>query len=150
MRNYYPTLPTVAKFRIHLSLREIVGLAVIATAVFVLAHANAYAQTAGGDTLGGRMQAGATDLQTGGSYVLDLGCYIFAGAAGIAAGYTFWQHHKNPNGQHRLGYAIGSLVVAGFFATMPSIVNFSSQTVSAGNASVTGAQQQLTFTNGGG
>ena len=107
-----------------------------------------YSVMAGGDTLGAHAQTAATDLQNGGAYVLDMMSYIFAVGAGIAAGYTFWQYHKNPNGQHKLGYAIGSLVVAGFFAALPSFINFSAQTVSGTNGAVNGTSA-LTYQNGG-
>ena len=100
--------------------------------ILVSLHANAFAQAAATNTLGSHAQTAATDLQNGGAYILDMMSYIFAVGAGIAAGYTFWQYHKNPNGQHKLGYAIGSLVVAGFFAALPSFINFSSRQLRPG------------------
>ena len=139
-------------------LRRAGMLTIMAVGVVVAIHTNAFAAGGAGaggggggtagNTLGGRIQAGSADLQTGGSYALEMFCYIFAGMCGIAAGYTFWQNHKNPNGQHKLGYAIASVVATGFFATMPSIVNFSSQTVSANNATMNAASTQLTYGNG--
>jgi hypothetical protein len=117
-------------------------------AILVATHGHAFAAGTAGNTIGGRVQAGSADLQTGGSYALEMFCYIFAGMCGIAGGYTFWQNHKNPNGQHKLGYAVASVVATGFFATMPSIVNFSSQTVSAQNATMNAASTQLTYGNG--
>ena len=132
--------------------QKLFGLLLMLTSVMVMlviTHANAFAQAAaGGDTLGAHAQTAATDLQNGGAYVLDMMSYIFAVGAGIAAGYTFWQYHKNPNGQHKLGYAIGSLVVAGFFAALPSFINFSAQTVSGTNGAVNGTSA-LTYQNGG-
>jgi hypothetical protein len=121
------------------------GLATLAVAAAV--HP-AIAATAG-DTLGGRMQAGSTDLLTGTTYIGDLFSYALALVAALASGYTFFHNRKNPNSsEHRLGYAIAGLVATGFFATLPSIVNYSSQTVSAANSTVTGQQQQLTFGQG--
>ena len=142
-------------------LRRAGMLTIMAVGIVVAIHTNAFAAggagTGGGgggglgtssNTLGGRTQAASADLQTGGSYALEMFCYIFSGMCGVAAGYTFWQNHKNPNGQHKLGYAIASVVATGFFATMPSIVNFSSQTVSGSNAKMDAASTQLTYGNG--
>lgn len=121
------------------------GLATLAVAAAV--HP-AFAAAAG-DTLGGRMQAASTDLLTGTTYIGDLFSYALALVAALASGYTFFHNRKNPNSsEHRLGYAIAGLVATGFFATLPSIVNYSSQTVSAANSAVTGQQQQLTFGQG--
>jgi hypothetical protein len=129
--------------------RKVLGIGLLTAALLIVSHSSAFAQAAaGGDTLGGHAQTAATDLQNGGAYILDMMSYIFAVGAGIAAGYTFWQYHKNPNGQHKLGYAIGSLVVAGFFAALPSFINFSSQTVSGTNGAVSG-QTALTYSGGG-
>lgn len=138
-------------------LRRAAMLTMMAVGVVVAIHTNAFAAGGAGagggggtagNTLGGRIQAASADVQTGGSYALEMFCYILAGAAGIAAGYTAWQHHKNPNGQFKLGYAVASTLVTGFFATMPSIVNYSSQTVSASNATMNAASSQLTYGNG--
>ncbi|MGC9271764.1 hypothetical protein [Acidiphilium sp.] len=119
-----------------------------ATLAIAAAVHPAFAATAG-DTLGGRMQAASTDLLTGTTYIGDLFSYALALVAALASGYTFFHNRKNPNSsEHRLGYAIAGLVATGFFATLPSIVNYSSQTVSAANSKVTGQQQQLTFGQG--
>lgn len=124
------------------------GLATLAVAAAV--HPAFAATAAGaGDTLGGRMQAASTDLLSGTTYIGDLFSYALALVAALASGYTFFHNRKNPNSsEHRLGYAIAGLVATGFFATLPSIVNYSSQTVSAANSTVTGQQQQLTFGQG--
>ena len=122
------------------------GLATLAVAAAV--HP-AFAAAGAGDTLGGRMQAASTDLLSGTTYIGDLFSYALALVAALASGYTFFHNRKNPNSsEHRLGYAIAGLVATGFFATLPSIVNYSSQTVSAANSTVTGQQQQLTFGQG--
>jgi len=109
-----------------------------------LLSGEALAQAAG-NTIGGRMTAASQDLTTGGGYVLELFGYILGGAALIAGGYTLWQHTKNPNGQHRVGYGIASILAGGFFLTASLIASFSSNTISGGNSTNTGTAQQLTF-----
>jgi hypothetical protein len=142
------THPQKSKLRRIAASRGLRGTLLLALSFGALAHTQAFAQ-ATGNTLGGRMQAASTDLLTGTTYIGDLFSYALALVAALASGYTFFHNRKNPNSsEHRLGYAIAGLVATGFFATLPSIVNYSSQTVSAANATTTGAQQQLTFGQG--
>lgn len=141
-------ITTSSKLRRLATSRQLRGTALLAVAAVAFAHTPAFAQAAG-NTLGSRMQAASTDLLTGTTYIGDLFSYALALVAALASGYTFFHNRKNPNSsEHRLGYAIAGLVATGFFATLPSIVNYSSQTVSAANSTVTGQQQQLTFGNG--
>jgi hypothetical protein len=143
------THPQKSKLRRIAASRGLRGTLLLAVSLAALNHGQAFAQ-ATGNTLGGRMQAASTDLLTGTTYIGDLFAYALALVAALASGYTFFHNRKNPNSsEHRLGYAIAGLVATGFFATLPSIVNYSSQTVSAANAKTTGAQQQsLTFGQG--
>lgn len=126
------------------------GVALAAIAMAAFAHTPAFAAggaIAGG--LGGHMETGSGDLLAGATYIGDLFSYAFALLAALASGYTFFHNRKNPNSsEHRLGYAIAGLIATGFFATLPSVVNYSSQTVSQKAAFVTGQQQQLTFGQG--
>ena len=98
---------------------------------------------AAGNTLGGQAQAAATDLTSGGGYVLELVGYVGGVAAMLAGGFTIWQHTKNPNGQHRLSYGIISVLAGGFFLALSTMAQFSANTVSGGNATNTGTAQQL-------
>ena len=82
---------------------------------------------------------------TGGGYVLELVGYIVGIAAMLAGGFTIWQHTKNPNGQHRMSYGIISVLAGGFFLALSTMAQFSSNTVSGGNATNTGTSQQLTI-----
>ena len=117
----------------------IASLALVAAAVASpLAHA-------AGNTLGTQMQTASQDLTTGGGYVLELVGYIVGIAAMLAGGFTIWQHTKNPNGQHRMSYGIISVLAGGFFLALSTMAQFSSNTVSGGNATNTGTSQQLTI-----
>jgi hypothetical protein len=98
---------------------------------------------AAGNTLGGQAQAASQDLTTGGGYVLELVGYVAGVAAMLAGGFTIWQHTKNPNGQHRLSYGIISVLAGGFFLALSTMAQFSSNTISGGNATNTGTSQQL-------
>ncbi len=97
------------------------------------------------NTLGGRMTAASTDLGQGGGYVLELIGYIAGGFCLLAAAYTFWQHNKNPNGPHKLGYAIASVLMGGAFLSASAIGTYSSQTVSGTGPTNTGTAAQMQF-----
>jgi len=121
--------------------RTVMASVALAAAVAVaapLAHA-------AGNTLGTQMQTASQDLTTGGGYVLELVGYIVGIAAMLAGGFTIWQHTKNPNGQHRMSYGIISVLAGGFFLALSTMAQFSSNTVSGGNATNTGTSQQLTI-----
>lgn len=139
------TLPTPAMGK--RELRRLAALGVLAAILLLAALANAHAQTVT-NGLGSRIQAASTDLKTGGSYALTMVLYVLAGLSVVAAGYTFWQHYKNRNPEFKPAYAIASLLVAGFFATAGTIVNYSSQTISGTNAQMQDQAQQLTYGNG--
>lgn len=117
-----------------LALPLVVGVALYLTTP--LAHA-------AGNTLGGQAQAASTDLTQGGGFLLELVGYIAGVCAMLAGGFTIWQHTKNPNGQHRLSYGIISVLAGGFFLALSTMAQFSSNTVSGGNATNTGTAQQL-------
>ena len=120
--------------------------AVIASVALVAAVAVASPLAhAAGNTLGTQMQTASQDLTTGGGYVLELVGYIVGIAAMLAGGFTIWQHTKNPNGQHRMSYGIISVLAGGFFLALSTMAQFSSNTVSGGNATNTGTSQQLTI-----
>ena len=131
------------------------GLAVMALPVLAVLHGLAHAQAAGGAAtpvnggLGKQAGTTASDLSYGFGTLLEFGCYGLAGIAATYAAYTFWQHNKNPNGQHRISYAFASILAAGFLAGLPSMVGKSAETVTNGQASVTGQAQQLTYSNNG-
>ena len=116
-----------------------------AFAAVALPVSNALAQTAGGNTLGSRMQAVSTDMTNGGGYLLTLFGFILGGFALIAGGWTIYQHTKNPNGQAKLGYGVAGVLAGGFFLTIASIATFSSQTISGAAASSTGVSKAMTF-----
>ena len=114
--------------------------------VLALTSAQAMAQGAGaGNTLGGRMSAVAEDMTAGGGTLLTLFGFILGGFALIAGGWTIYQHTKNPNGQARLGYGVAGVLAGGFFLTLASIAQFSSQTISGSAASSDGTSKQMMF-----
>ena len=98
---------------------------------------------AAGATLGSQAQTASQDLTTGGGFVLELVGYILGVVAMLYGGYTIWQHTKNPNGQHRMGFGIMSVLAGGFFLALSTMAQFSANTVSGGNATNTGTSQQL-------
>ena len=126
--NIVPSQPVIAA----------VACAVAVAVMTSLAHA-------AGNTLGTQMQTASQDLTTGGGYVLELVGYVAGVAAMLAGGFTIWQHTKNPNGQHRMSYGIISVLAGGFFLALSTMAQFSSNTVSGGNATNTGTSQQLTI-----
>lgn len=136
--------------------RRRLGRVLIASAVaagaLVLGHGTGFAAAPTAVTGGIGSQAAATagDLSYGFGYLLEFVSYGVAGIAAAYAAYTFWQHHKNPNGQHRMSYAFASLLAAGFMAGLPSMVGKSAETVTGGAATVTGQTAQLTYGNGAG
>lgn len=117
-----------------------IGAAVLPLLAF---GSSAFAQAT--NTLGGRMTAASTDLGTGAGYVLELIGYIVGGFCLLVAAYTFWQHNKNPNGQHKLGYAIASLLAGGAFLSASAIGTYSSQTVSGISPTNNGTAAQMQF-----
>ncbi len=118
----------------------------LATLPVLLATSQAFAQAAaGGNGIGSRLQAAATELTAGGGYVLELMGYILGGAAILLGFYTIWQHTKNPNGQSRLGYGIAGVILGGAFLSASLWGSFASNTISGGNATNTGTAQQMTF-----
>lgn len=151
-------MDTLMSYRLAIARQPLVrmlGLVVLVTALLVMFAGHAFAQAAGGGViangLGGRAQAASADVQTGGSYVFEMLSYLFAAAAAVAAGFTFWHHHKNRNsGEHRFAYGVASLLVAGFFAALPTMVGSSSETVSGTAGTVNAQPAQLTFGAGGG
>ena len=121
-------------------------LATAAATLGVLALTSAQAMAQGtGNTLGGRMSAVAEDMTTGGGTLLTLFGFILGGFALIAGGWTIYQHTKNPNGQARLGYGVAGVLAGGFFLTLASIAQFSSQTISGAAASSDGTSKQMMF-----
>ncbi len=117
---------------------SVAGAAILPALAFAQA---AFAQ----NTLGARMTAASTDLGQGGGYVLELIGYIAGGFCLLAAAYTFWQHNKNPNGPHKLGYAIASVLMGGAFLSASAIGTYSSQTVSGTGPTNTGTAAQMQF-----
>ena len=115
-------------------LRRRLATAAATLGFLALTSAQAMAQGAG-NTLGGRMSAVAEDMTTGGGTLLTLFGFILGGFALIAGGWTIYQHTKNPNGQARLGYGVAGVLAGGFFLTLASIAQFSSQTISGAAAS---------------
>ena len=91
------------------------------------------------------MTAASTDLGQGGGYVLELIGYLLGGFCLLAAAYTFWQHSKNPNGPHKLGYAVSALLMGGAFLSASAIGTYSSQTVSGTGPTNTGTAAQMQF-----
>jgi hypothetical protein len=124
------------------ALRRTLALTVTTTAIACALSSMAYAA---GATLGSQAQTASQDLTTGGGFVLELIGYILGVGAMIAGGFTIWQHTKNPNGQHRMSYGIISVLAGGFFLALSTMAQFSSNTVSGGNATNTGTSQQLTI-----
>ena len=121
-------------------------LATAAATLGFLALTSAQAMAQGtGNTLGGRMSAVAEDMTTGGGTLLTLFGFILGGFALIAGGWTIYQHTKNPNGQARLGYGVAGVLAGGFFLTLASIAQFSSQTISGAAASSDGTSKQMMF-----
>lgn len=116
----------------------------LATLPVLLATSHAFAQAAS-NGIGGRLQAAATELTTGGGYVLELMGYILGGAAILLGFYTIWQHTKNPNGQSRLGYGIAGVILGGAFLSASLWGSFASNTISGGNATNTGTAAQMVF-----
>ena len=125
-------------------LRRRLATAAATLGVLALTAAQAMAQSAG-NTLGGRMSAVAEDMTTGGGTLLTLFGFILGGFALIAGGWTIYQHTKNPNGQARLGYGVAGVLAGGFFLTLASIAQFSSQTISGTAASSDGTSKQMMF-----
>ena len=129
-----------------LPLRRRLATGAATLGVLALTSAQAMAQGAGGgNTLGGRMSAVAEDMTTGGGTLLTLFGFILGGFALIAGGWTIYQHTKNPNGQARLGYGVAGVLAGGFFLTLASIAQFSSQTISGATASSDGTSRQMMF-----
>ena len=129
-----------------LPLRRRLATAAATLGVLALTATQAMAQGAGaGNTLGGRMSAVAEDMTTGGGTLLTLFGFILGGFALIAGGWTIYQHTKNPNGQARLGYGVAGVLAGGFFLTLASIAQFSSQTISGATASSDGTSRQMMF-----
>lgn len=120
-------------------------LGLATTLPVLLATSHAFAQGAGGNGIGSRLQAASTELTTGGGYALELMGYILGGAAILLGFYSIWQHTKNPNGQSRLGYGIAGVILGGAFLSASLWGSFASNTVSGGNATNTGTAQQMTF-----
>jgi hypothetical protein len=135
-------------------LRRGIQAAGLAMGALLLAHGTGFAAgttpvaVTGG--IGAQAAATAGDLSSGFGFMLEFASYSIAGIAAAYAAYTFWQHHKNPNGQHKMSYAFASLLAAGFMAGLPSMVGKSAETMTGGAATVTGTTQQLTYTNGNG
>ena len=129
-----------------LPLRRRLATAAATLGVLALTSVHAMAQGAGaGNTLGGRMSAVAGDMTTGGGTLLTLFGFILGGFALLAGGWTIYQHTKNPNGQARLGYGVAGVLAGGFFLTLASIAQFSSQTISGTAASSDGTSKQMMF-----
>ena len=127
-----------------LPLRRRLATGAATLGVLALTSAQAMAQGAG-NTLGGRMSAVAEDMTTGGGTLLTLFGFILGGFALLAGGWTIYQHTKNPNGQARLGYGVAGVLAGGFFLTLASIAQFSSQTISGTAASSDGTSKQMMF-----
>ena len=125
--------------------RATTALATIGVLALSSAQGMAQAAGAGGNTLGTRMSAVAGDMTTGGGTLLTLFGFILGGFALLAGGWTVYQHTKNPNGQAKLGYGVAGVLAGGFFLTLASIAQFSSQTVSGAAASSDGTSKQMMF-----
>ena len=136
--------PSIASNSTFFPLRRSLATAAATLGVLALTAAQAMAQGAG-NTLGGRMSAVAEDMTTGGGTLLTLFGFILGGFALIAGGWTIYQHTKNPNGQARLGYGVAGVLAGGFFLTLASIAQFSSQTISGAAASSDGTSKQMMF-----
>lgn len=112
-------------------------------ALGLIAIAAPHLALAAGNTLGAQAQTASQDLTTGGGFILELLGYILGGAAMLYGFFTIWQNTKNPNGQHRLGFGITSILVGGAFLAASTMAQFASNTVSGGNATNTGTSQQF-------
>lgn len=136
------------------ALRRILGAGAVAIAAITFGHGVAFAAgtapTAVTGGIGAQAAATSGDLSYGFGFALEFVSYCIAGIAAAYAAYTFWQHHKNPNGQHKMSYAFASLLAAGFMAGLPSMVGKSAETVTGGAATVTGQTAQMTYGNGTG
>lgn len=116
--------------------------ATLAASAMLLAPA---AFAAGGDTIGGRLTAAATDLGDGAGFMLTLAGYV-AGALALLLGFwTIWQYSKNPNGQARPAYGILGIVLGGVFLSLSTWATYSSQTMTGSGVTNTGAAQKLEF-----
>lgn len=94
-------------------------------------------------TLGAQAQQAATDLTMGSGYIMELLGYVLGGSSMLLGGHTIWQHTRNPNGQHRMSFGIVSVLIGGFFLALSTMAQISANTVSGGNATITGTAQQL-------
>lgn len=144
--------PPVTAPKSRSAVRRILGSGALALAAIALGHGTAFAAgtapTAVTGGIGAQAAATSGDLSYGFGFALEFVSYCVAGIAAAYSAYTFWQHHKNPNGQHKMSYAFASLLAAGFMAGLPSMVGKSAETVTGGAATVTGQTAQLTYGNG--
>lgn len=152
MKSLNDTIDDTLPLRPRNRLGRLLAAGALAVGALVLGHGTGFAAgtppTAVTGGIGAQTAATSGDLSYAFGYALEFISYGIAGIAAAYAAYTFWQYHKNPNGQHRMSYAFASLLAAGFMAGLPSMVGKSAETVTGGQATVTGQTAQLTYGNG--
>jgi hypothetical protein len=110
--------------------------------ILPFASGSAWAQVAGGNTLGGMATRIAQDsLQWGSLYTVV--AYLLGAFLVLFGLYAFYAHSRNPNGQYRSHHGALAILIGGAILGFNLVAGFGSQTVTGSAATATGANSQI-------
>ena len=103
---------------------------------------NAFAQAAGGNTLGGMATRIAQDSLQWGS-LFTVVAYIVGAVLVLSGLYALYAHSRNPNGQWKAHHGAMGILLGGALFAWNIIGGYGAQTVTGHAATATGANSQV-------
>ena len=133
-----------AKARLVLNYRTAVAV-FISLAAQMVGVVHAFAQAAG-NTIGGKVQAMATEFSTAGGFAGSTAMYVAALVCFIGGVWYLWQSRQPENRESgKVAAGLAGLVLTGLFVAGGAWINKAAQTTSGGAATISSQAAVVTF-----